>query len=60
MKYAPDMAERVDARQLIAAGSPEELALRWATVYAGNRLLAALNYCLWYFGEHHRTVMLKY
>jgi hypothetical protein len=82
MKYAPDLAARVDARQLIAAGSPEELALRWATVYAGDRLLTALqargnavtapalDYRLWYeavlgpeaatFGEHHRTVTLKY
>jgi hypothetical protein len=82
MKYAPDLAARVDARQLIAAGSLEELALRWATVYAGNRLLTALqargnavtapalDYRLWYeavlgpeaatFGEHHRTVTLKY
>jgi hypothetical protein len=80
--YAPELARRVDQRQLIGADSPEEHAIRWATVYAGAALrrelhdrdnpvtAPALDYHLWSeavlgpdagsFGEHHRTLTLKY
>lgn len=40
--YAPEVAAAVDARQIIAADSPAEHALRWATVYAGAKLKDAL------------------
>jgi hypothetical protein len=41
--YAPDLATQVDGRQLIEADSEAEHALRWATVYGGARLRAALS-----------------
>ena len=80
--YSPDLAGRVDGRQLIEADSEAEHALRWATVYSGAQLrdalsrrgnpvvTPALDYRLWSeavlspratsFGEHHRTVTLRY
>jgi len=82
MVYEPALADRIDRRQLIEADSNEEHALRWATVYSGAALRAALaergnpvtapalDYRLWFeavlgpdadsFGEHHRTVTLRY
>lgn len=59
MVYAPWLADRVDRRLLIDAGSLAEYAIRWATVYSGDvlsRSLAergtpvsgpALDYRLW-------------
>jgi len=41
--YSPEVAAMVDTRKVIAADSPAEHALRWATVYAGDRLLGALR-----------------
>lgn len=82
LRYAPDLAARIDGREPIDADSEPELAIRWATVHAGanlRRALAdrgnpvpspALDYRLWSeavlgpdansFGEHHRTVTLRY
>ena len=82
LRYAPALAERVDHRQLIEAGSDAEHAIRWATVHAGAALRAALHdrgnavtapaldYRLWSaavlgpdaeaFGEHHRTITMRY
>jgi len=40
--YDPSVASAVDNQQIIAADSPAEHALRWATVYVGARLKAAL------------------
>ena len=42
MVYEPALADGIDRRQLIDADSPEEHALRWATVYSGAALRAAL------------------
>lgn len=80
--YQADLAAAIDTQQLIAADSPHEHALRWATVFAGAELRRALrqrnvevpspglDYRLWseavlgpnaaMFGEHHRTVTLRY
>jgi len=41
--YQPGLAEAVDARHLIPAGGNWELAIRWATVYAGQQLTEALR-----------------
>lgn len=41
--YEPALAEVVDRRRLIEAGSTWEMAIRWATVYAGERLTEALH-----------------
>lgn len=60
LRYEPDLAQAVDNRKLIPAGSEWELAIRWATVYSGHRLTealqrrgnpvvtAALDYFLWH------------
>ena len=40
--YTTDLARAVDARQLIPKESEWELAIRWATVYCGDRLTEAL------------------
>ncbi len=41
--YTPDLAEAIDTRQLVDRESPWELAIRWATVYSGDRLVEALQ-----------------
>jgi hypothetical protein len=41
--YAGDLAAAVDSRSLIPEHSPWELAIRWATVFAGEALRRALN-----------------
>ncbi len=41
--YEPELAKAVDARHLIPAGGNWELAIRWATVYAGQKLTEALH-----------------
>ena len=43
MIYAPDLAAAVDGRVNIDKESPWELAIRWATVYCGDRLAEALQ-----------------
>jgi len=43
LHYQPELADAVDARHLIPPGSGEELAIRWATVYAGQQLTEALH-----------------
>jgi hypothetical protein len=60
--YDPELAAAVDARRLVPADSPWEHGLRWATVYGGERLRAAmtragravtgpqLDYALWHEG----------
>lgn len=80
--YEPDLADAVDARRVVPADSLQEHAIRWATVYCGAELTAALqargaevtapalDYRLWSeavlgpdahsYGEHHRTVTLRY
>jgi len=82
MVYEAGLADRIDRREPLDADSPEEHALRWATVYSGAVLRAALaergnpvtapalDYRLWseavlgpdasLFGEHHRTITLRY
>lgn len=41
--YSDALARKVDTRQLVTAGSEEEWAIRWATVYAGAELRRALH-----------------
>ncbi len=41
--YAEDLAAAVDGRQLIPKESTWELGIRWATVFAGDRLAEALR-----------------
>jgi hypothetical protein len=41
--YASELAAAVDDRRLIPRESPWELAIRWATVYSGDRLVEALR-----------------
>jgi hypothetical protein len=43
MVYDDELAAAVDTRSIIARESPWELAIRWATVYCGDRLAAALR-----------------
>jgi hypothetical protein len=43
LNYEPLLANTVDHRRLIGAGSRWELAIRWATVYAGHQLTKALH-----------------
>jgi len=43
MVYAEELAAAVDTRALIEKESPWELAIRWATVYSGDRLTDALR-----------------
>lgn len=42
-EYSSELADAVDHRRLIPAGSEWELAIRWATVYTGDRLADALR-----------------
>ena len=60
LRYEADLARAVDTRQLIEAGSNWEVGIRWATVYAAERLadalanlgnrvpIPSLDYALWY------------
>lgn len=43
LEYAPDLAATIDSRGLVPKESPWELAIRWATVYCGDRLAEALQ-----------------
>lgn len=43
LRYTPDLAKRVDSQHLIPPGSRAELAIRWATVYAGQQIISNLN-----------------
>jgi hypothetical protein len=43
LRYSSELASTVDNRQLIAKESLSELGIRWATVYCGDRLAAALR-----------------
>jgi hypothetical protein len=43
IKLTPDLLSRVQNREEIAAGSPEELEIRAATVQASDKLVQALN-----------------
>ena len=43
LTYGPELAGRVDRREPIAAGSPEEVEIRAATIEAVERLRAALE-----------------
>ena len=43
LRYEADLARAVDTRQLIEAGSNWEVGIRWATVYAAERLAEALG-----------------
>jgi hypothetical protein len=43
IRYSEDLAAAVDGRQLIEKESPWELAIRWATVFCGDRLVQALR-----------------
>lgn len=60
LRYEADLARAVDARQLIEPGSNWEVGIRWATVYAAERLadelgdlgdrvpIPSLDYALWH------------
>jgi hypothetical protein len=60
--YDAELASTIDARELVPRDSPWEHGLRWATVFAGERLREAmahagrpvtgpeLDYALWYEG----------
>jgi Potential Queuosine, Q, salvage protein family len=43
LRYAPELAARIDAGELLEAGSPEEMEIRAAAVHAGERLAARLG-----------------
>jgi hypothetical protein len=43
MTYSDELAEAIDSRHLVPKESPWELAIRWATVYCGDRLAEALQ-----------------
>lgn len=43
IEYSPELATTIDSRGLVPRESPWELAIRWATVYCGDRLAAALQ-----------------
>lgn len=45
LEYSPKLAAAVDTQQLVPKESLWELAIRWATVYSGDRLAAALRAC---------------
>jgi hypothetical protein len=60
LAYEPDLAEVVDGRRLIEPGSNWEVGIRWATVFAAERLgealrqlgrnvpIPSLDYALWH------------
>lgn len=43
LSYAPDLAASVDGRIEIPRHSEQEVAIRWATVYAGHRLVEEMS-----------------
>lgn len=43
MNYSEELATAIDSRQLVPKESRWELAIRWATVYCGDRLAEALQ-----------------
>ena len=43
LRYSDGLAGAIDGRQLIDKESPWELAIRWATVFSGDRLAEALQ-----------------
>lgn len=43
MNYSAELATTIDGRGLVPKESPWELAIRWATVYCGDRLAEALQ-----------------
>ncbi|HUP16073.1 MAG TPA: queuosine salvage family protein [Acidimicrobiia bacterium] len=60
LRYEAELARAIDARQLIEAGSNWEVGIRWATVFAAERLgeslrdlgnsvpIPSLDYALWH------------
>lgn len=70
LAYAPDLARRVDAREELDAGSPEEVEIRACTIAAVERLRAAvgartgrdvpafaMDWRLWEAGERARDAL---
>ncbi len=68
--YVPDLARRVDAKEELAAGSPEEVEIRACTIVAVERLRAvvgaltgrevpafAIDWRLWEIGERARDAL---
>jgi hypothetical protein len=45
LRYAPELAQRIDREELIAAGSPEEVELRAAAVHAVEGFVAEARRC---------------
>ena len=43
LRYEDDLSDAIDRRQLILHGSNSELAIRWSTVFAADRLRSELN-----------------
>jgi hypothetical protein len=43
IKYEPALSDAVDSRRLVPKESSWELGIRWATVYCGDQLVAALR-----------------
>jgi hypothetical protein len=43
IEYSSELAATIDSRGLVQKESPWELAIRWSTVYCGDRLAAALR-----------------
>ena len=43
IRYSDDLSDAVDSRRLVEKESPWELAIRWATVYCGDRIVDALR-----------------
>ena len=43
LRYSPELAEAIDTRTVIPRHSHHEVAIRWATVRAGDLLLEALH-----------------
>jgi hypothetical protein len=43
IEYSPSLADAIDQGTLVDEGSPEEVEIRLATAYVGERLLAAIN-----------------
>lgn len=74
LSYQSKLAQKVDRQELIAAKSPEEIAIRAATVWVGELLAQKLNLApalidnsLWFLAKerpakqaHHRTLTTAY
>lgn len=43
LRYSPELSRTVDSRAEIPRHSPQEVAIRWATVYAGHLLVEGLR-----------------